>query len=250
MFKFNHFIDFLTEKHPSQAGAFFMDNLSIERKSIKHLYLRINPTNGHVCVTAPKRMKDTEIAQFLQQKQDWIAKKRQQLRHKIQLEPVSKQSLEQLLLWGRTYRICLESSNSHRIVIDQNNEQVTLYVSNIADKPTIQHQLNQWLREQLQQQIQKRLPDLEALSHVRAKECRIKAMKTRWGTCSIRAARIWINAELVQLPKDCLDYILLHELVHLHEASHNARFHGLMTEFMPNWKAHDDILNRYILPRS
>lgn len=226
-----------------------LDDLVIERKAIKHLYLRINPSSGQICITAPQRMKDTEIARFLQQKQHWIAKKRFQLQQKIQLQPIAKQPLDRLLLWGDDYAVNLVQAHRPCVVTDRDQKRLTLFSPHAADKLMVQAQLNHWLRAELQQQINARLPDLERLSLTRTHACRIKAMKTRWGTCSIRAARIWINAELVQLPKECLDYILLHELVHLHEASHNARFYSLMTKFMPNWKASDDVLNRYILPR-
>lgn len=247
MFRFNHLFDLISEKHPPNAGAFLVDNLKVERKAIKHLYLRIDPSNGQVCVSAPKRMKDSEIAQFLEQKQHWIERKRKQLQHKVQLNPVSAQNLSKVLLWGQEYRVIFsEAKNTHISICEDNQLHVQM---DKKDDETIQHALNLWLRSQLQQRIHERLAIFEKISQTKAKECRIKAMKTRWGTCSIRAARVWINAELVQLPPICLDYIILHELVHLHEPSHNARFHALMTEFMPNWREPDTLLNRYILPK-
>lgn len=247
MFRFNDLFDLITEKHPPNTGAFLVNNLKIERKAIKHLYLRIDPSSGQVCISAPKRMKDAEIAKFLEQKQHWIERKRQQLQHKIQLSPVSAQQLQQVRIWGQEYNIVCSQSKHNQISIGEDSQ---LYVQiDKTDEKAIQHALSQWLRSQLQQRINERLPVFQRISHTQAKECRIKAMKTRWGTCSIRAARVWINVELVQLPQVCLDYIILHELVHLHEPSHNARFHALMTEFMPNWRETDNQLNRYLLPK-
>jgi predicted metal-dependent hydrolase len=66
----------------------------------------------------------------------------------------------------------------------------------------------------------------------------IKKMKTRWGSCNTRARRIWMNLSLIRKPQLCLEYVLVHELVHLLEASHNQRFYALMTQYMPNWREH------------
>lgn len=231
------------KKHQPQSGAFFVDNISIERKAIKHLYLRLDPGSGKVCVSAPRHMPDADIAVFLQKKQRWIAQKRQQLQHKIQLLPLAELSADSIRLWGDVYSL-KASPEYTEIFVDKDNR-VCLPDRVMTDK----HLLSQWLRQQLTERIEMRLPVFESLTGTRVSEWRIRAMKTRWGTCNTRAARIWINAELVQLPKECLDYILLHELVHLLEPSHNARFHRLMTEFMPHWPEQDQRLNCYLLPR-
>ena len=192
-------------------------------------------------------MKDAEIAEFVLQKQAWINRKRQQLQQKVQLDSVAAQNLQQVRLWGQKYKVVYSKSKQTCIFISSDNQlHVQMYK---ADDDEIQQALNRWMRSQLQQRIHERLAIFEKISQTKANECRIKAMKTRWGTCSIRAARVWINAELVQLPPICLDYIILHELVHLHEPSHNARFHALMTDFMPNWREADTLLSRYLLPK-
>lgn len=82
----------------------------------------------------------------------------------------------------------------------------------------------------------------EVIIGVKAHEWGVKAMKTRWGSCNTVKKRIWINLHLIHKPRVCLEYVLVHELVHLLEASHNKRFYALMTEFMPDWKAHRQLL--------
>ena len=81
---------------------------------------------------------------------------------------------------------------------------------------------------------------------VQIKEWGVKQMKTRWGTCNIRAKRIWLNLELVKRASHCLEYVVVHELVHLHERLHNARFWGLMDQFMPEWRAYRDELKKSV----
>lgn len=238
------------EKHLSDAGAFSMaaiENLLVERKAIKHLYLRIEQPNGRVRVSAPKRMTDAEIARFLQSKQQWIARKRSQLQQKFQLADPEIGATE-LLLWGQRYPVILRpSSGRTKVVLDREN--VVVLGGADSSPEQLKKLLNNWLRQQLQQRLEGRVPYWEAVSGTRANEVRIKRMKTRWGTCNTRAARIWVNAELVKLPPACLDYIILHELVHLLERLHNRRFHALMEEFMPDWRSTDQVLNRYLLPR-
>ena len=97
------------------------------------------------------------------------------------------------------------------------------------------------------QQMKALLPPLfekwEAIIGVKASEWGVKAMKTRWGSCNTVKKRIWMNIHLMHKPRICLEYVLVHELVHLLEPSHNQRFYALMTEFMPEWKAHQQLLN-------
>lgn len=238
------------EKHLSDTGAFSIatiENLLVERKAIKHLYLRIEQPSGRVRVSAPKRMSDADIARFLQSKQPWIARKRAQLQQKSQLSD-SDISATEVLLWGQRYPLVFQPhSGRAKVLFDQQ----TVAVLSAAESSPEQRQrlLANWLRQQLQQRLEQRVPYWEAVSGTRANEVRIKRMKTRWGTCNIRAARIWVNAELVKLPPACLDYIILHELVHLLERLHNRRFHALMEQFMPDCRRTDTLLNRYLLPR-
>ncbi|KGK42578.1 hypothetical protein LH51_06160 [Nitrincola sp. A-D6] len=224
-----------------------IENLLVERKAIKHLYLRIEQPDGRVRVSAPRRMSDAEIARFLHSKQQWIARKRAQLQQKSQLSDPEISATE-LLLWGQRYPLILQpSSGRARVLFDQ--EKIIVLTEAESSPEQLQKLLNSWLRQQLQQRLEERVPYWEAVSGTRANEVRIKRMKTRWGTCNVRAARIWVNAELVKLPPACLDYIILHELVHLLERLHNRRFHALMEEFMPDCHRTDTLLNRYLLPR-
>ncbi|WP_417580592.1 M48 family metallopeptidase [Nitrincola sp.] len=238
------------EKHLPDTGAFSIaaiDNLVVERKAIKHLYLRIEQPGGRVRVSAPKRMSDADIARFLQSKQQWIVRKRSQLQQKSQLSG-SDISATEVLLWGQRYPLVLHPhSGRARVVFDQ--EKVVVFGGLDSSPEQLQKLLANWLRQQLQQRLEERVPYWEVVSGTRANEVRIKRMKTRWGTCNIRAARIWVNAELVKLPPVCLDYIILHELVHLLERLHNRRFHALVEQFMPDWRSTDTLLNRYLLPR-
>lgn len=107
-----------------------------------------------------------------------------------------------------------------------------------------EHLLNEWYREQMKQVIPDLLRKCENIVGVQAKEWRIKNMRTKWGTCNIQKKRIWLNLQLVKKSPECLEYIIVHELVHLLERNHNKRFYGYMDCFYPNWRKVRESLNQ------
>jgi len=104
--------------------------------------------------------------------------------------------------------------------------------------------LERWYRQQLYEWLPGRLRDWQPILGVQVAACRIKRMKTRWGSCNTAARRIWLNLELAKKPAACLEYVLVHEMVHLLEQHHTDRFHRLMDRFLPDWRLRRDILNR------
>jgi predicted metal-dependent hydrolase len=127
---------------------------------------------------------------------------------------------------------------------DRNRRTLSMQVRPGTDTEKRLEILNAWYRCQLQNQLPGLLAQWEPVVGVQAAECRIKRMKTRWGTCNITARRIWLNLELAKKPPECLEYILVHELVHLHERHHNERFRTLMDRYLPSWRLHRDRLNQ------
>jgi predicted metal-dependent hydrolase len=109
-------------------------------------------------------------------------------------------------------------------------------------------QLSAWYRAHLKEQLPALIARWEAVVGVQVHDWGVKQMKTRWGTCSIRARRIWLNLELIKHPPVCLEYVVVHELVHLHERLHNARFWGLMDRFMPDWRPAQQALKAAPIP--
>ena len=103
--------------------------------------------------------------------------------------------------------------------------------------------MKEWYRKQLKSQIPPLLEKWEKTIGVKSKDWGVKQMKTKWGACNTDDARIWLNLELAKKPPICLEYILVHELVHLHEKHHNDRFVQLMDKFMPKWRMHRNELN-------
>jgi len=104
--------------------------------------------------------------------------------------------------------------------------------------------MQEWYRARLKARIEPLIRKWQEIIGVQIKEWSVKKMKTRWGTCNIKAKRIWINLELAKKPEDCLEYIIVHELLHLIEKHHNDNFKALMNKYLPDWRVRKDLLNR------
>ena len=102
--------------------------------------------------------------------------------------------------------------------------------------------ITEWYRGELRRVLQSATRRCVQITGIETDDFRIKNMKTRWGTCNIPQRRIWVNLQLVKKPPECLDYVLIHELVHLVEPNHTHRFHELVEIYCPNWREADKAL--------
>ncbi|MDI1351398.1 MAG: SprT family zinc-dependent metalloprotease, partial [bacterium] len=123
-----------------------------------------------------------------------------------------------------------------------NDQFIYLYVTHHATQAQKQLIIDRWYRHEMSLLLPDLFQHWEKIIGVRVAQWGIKKMKTRWGSCNTRAHRIWLNLNLIQKNSVCLEYVLVHELVHLLEASHNQRFYNLMTRFMPQWRHYQALL--------
>ena len=223
-----------------------VDGIRVEivRKDIKHLYLRIHSPDGQVRASVPRCLGDEAVHRAIVSRLDWIRRRQAAFR----MQPREKQrallSGEHYFLFGRRYRLDVIEHLAPPAVRLRDNSTIELSVRPGTLYAKRLEVLNQWYRERLRDPLPGLVARWEERIAVRAREVRIKRMTTRWGTCNIKARRIWLNLELATKPLPCLEYVLVHELVHLLERRHNDRFHALMDRFMPTWRVHRDVLNR------
>jgi predicted metal-dependent hydrolase len=126
----------------------------------------------------------------------------------------------------------------------RNNKTMDLFVRTGSDTSVRERVLTTWYRQRLKEEIAPLMAKWEAITGMKVAQWGVKQMKTRWGTCTIEARRIWLNLELVKKPVHCLEYIIVHEMIHLLERHHNERFIGYMNRFMPLWQYYREELNR------
>ena len=216
--------------------------VDVTLKKIKNIHLSVYP-NGQVKVSAPLRMNQETIRVFLISKLAWIKQKQTKFEHQQRETPRDCIDRESHYVWGKRYLLkVIEQDARPRIVLT--HSEMVLHV-----RPKTSHEqrnaiIEAWHREELKRAIPPLIEKWQAIMGVQVKKFFVQKMKTRWGSCNYTMKNVRFNSELAKKPPECLEYVVVHELVHLLEPSHNARFHSLMSQFMPHWKLIKAELNR------
>lgn len=214
-----------------------VDGIPIEliRKSIKTINLRIYPPDGLVKVSVPLSYSEQLIRQHLSQKIAWINTHRERMRQRPDPQKERLENGTTIPFMGKSYLLILTEHNGPSCIkID--DQLIHCYTRPQASETEKQNLLNAWYRRKMEAILPDLITHWENHIGVKVYEWGIKKMKTRWGSCNTRAHRIWLNLSLIQKPLECLEYVLVHELIHLLEPSHNARFYALMTQYLPDWR--------------
>ncbi|MFD1872737.1 M48 family metallopeptidase [Hymenobacter bucti] len=208
----------------------------VVRKPVRQLRLSIRPPQGSLRITAPLRTTEATIREVVLRKQSWIRKHQAAFQQRTPAPLLHYQTGETHYYQGQALRLCVHEQ-AGRPQVRLLPAELHLHVPLGATAAQRALVLARWRRAQLQAQVPALLAKWEPVVGAQAAAWGIKQMKTRWGTCSIRARRIWLSLELSQWPVSCLEYVVVHELTHLHERLHNARFWHLLGQAMPDWQA-------------
>lgn len=218
--------------------------VEVVRKDIKNLHLGVYPPAGRVRVAAPLRLDDEAVRLAVVSRLGWIRRQRRRFEQQERQSQRELVSGESHYVEGRRYRLkVLEHDGPTRVTLS-NNTTLALRVHRDAGTAKREEALNQWYRQRLRKQIPSLIEKWEPKIGVKLASWGIKRMKTRWGTCNADARRIWLNLELAKKPASCLEYILVHEMIHLLERQHTERFRELLNQHMPQWQLYRDELNR------
>jgi predicted metal-dependent hydrolase len=223
--------------------------VDVTRKNIKNVHLSVHPPAGTVRISAPLRMSIDSIRLFAIAKLSWIRKQQQRIQAQPRQSPKDYIDRESHYLWGKRYLLSvIESNQPPRLDLQPNI--LVLQVRPGSDQAHKQAVMDAAHRQLLQQAIAPLITQWEAKLGVSVNRFTVRKMKTKWGSCTIQTRRIRFNLDLVHKSPDCLEYVVVHELVHLLEASHNHRFKSLMDHYMPHWRSHRDALNASPIPAS
>jgi len=217
------------------------------RKSVKNLHLNVLPPVGKVRVTAPSYMKDDAIQTFLATRISWIKKQQAKFRAQEREAPREYVSGETHYFMGNKYRLDVITSNIKPKVEINGKKKLVLNVRPESTVSKREQVIQNWHREQLRILLCQTIPKWEKKIGVKVQDWGIKRMKTRWGTCNNKSNRIWFNLELAKKPEGCIEYVVVHELVHLIEKKHSDNFIALMNKHLPKWRSEKDELNRSVL---
>lgn len=221
-------------------------NIDLQRKAIKNLHITVLPPDGTVRVSVPLRMSDDSVRLAVASRLTWIRK--QQSKFASQARQSEREMLtgETHFLWGKRYRLeVLHTTGKHHVELT--HPKIKLWIgkqTNHANKTDV---LERYYRNELKREIEKLLTIWQPKMDVQVKQFGVKKMKTMWGSCNPISGSIWLNLELAKKPPECLEYVLVHELVHLLERHHNERFVAYMDKYLPNWRQRKALLNELAL---
>ncbi|MBX0328392.1 M48 family metallopeptidase [Oscillochloris sp. ZM17-4] len=211
-------------------------------KDIKNVHLSVYPPAGRVRIAAPERMSIDTIRVFAIAKLGWIKEQQQKLRAQARETPREYIERESHYVWGRRYLFSVAEAERPPAVELAHNQMI-LTVRPGSDDQRRQAIVEEWYRRLLKAAAPPLIAKWEPVMGVRVARFFVQRMKTKWGSCSPGTGSIRLNTELAKKPPMCLEYVVVHEMAHLLEPTHNSRFIGLMDRFMPRWQFYRDQLN-------
>jgi predicted metal-dependent hydrolase len=222
-----------------QIGDIVVD---VVRKEIRNVHLSVHPPTGRVRIAAPLHLSLDTIRVFAISRLGWIRQQQKKLEGQERETPREYLERESHYVWGRRYllRVCEDKLPPG---VELSHSRMILRVRPGWDLARKQTLLEGWYREQVKAEVKPLIAKWEGLMGVKVARVFVRRMKTKWGSCNSRAGTVRLNTDLAKKPRECLEYIVVHEMVHLLEPTHNARFIALMERFMPRWQRWRESLN-------
>lgn len=217
--------------------------VQVVRKRIKRLNLAIYPPDGRVRISVPHQVSDAHVRDVILSRLDWIREKQAYFQRRPPPPVMHYITGEMHAVFGKKYPLqVIHGQGRQDVLLDQSGV-LKLCVKQGASVAVRQKLLDDWYRDEMKLRLPSLIAKWEPLIGKKVSECRIRKMRTRWGTCHISRRRIWFNLELAKKPVECLEYVMVHEMVHLLERNHTPRFHRFMDQFLPDWRVIKDRLN-------
>ena len=222
-----------------QLGGIAVD---VVRKDIRNVHLSVHPPTGRVRIAAPERMSLDTVRVFVISKLNWIRQQQHKLLEQERETPREYLNRESHYVWGRRYLLAVIEEDQPPSV-ELSHSRIVLRVRLETTREKKQAILEEWYRKQVKNEVPSLITKWERLMGVKVRRLFVQRMKTKWGSCNHRACTIRLNTDLAKKPRPCLEYIVVHEMTHLLERTHNERFIALMRRFMPKWKNYREMLN-------
>ena len=212
-------------------------SVSVTRKRVKNLNLRVRPPDGEVLLSVPYGTSDGAIQAMVQQRLGWIDRHRTLMRERPR--PAYREYLtgESLDVLGQARRLRFVAAGSDPAGTGGGPEDVVLRVPLGATREVRARAVDHWLGGEAKREFAAELARWEPRLGVKVEQLGVKRMKTRWGTCNPSARRVWLNLALVERPRSCLEYVVVHELAHLLVADHSPAFWAVVERHLPTWRS-------------
>lgn len=212
-------------------------------KDIKNVHLSVHPPTGRVRIAAPQRMEMEAIRLFAISKLGWIREQQRKLQEQERETPREFLDRESHFVWGKRYLLSVIEADEPPS-IELKHSRMELRIRPGTDENKRQAIVEDWYRHLLKAAVPGLIAKWEPQIEVKVERFFVQRMKTRWGSCNSKTRTIRLNTDLAKKPPECLEYIVVHEMIHILESTHNARFQSLVDRFMPNWQIHRQVLNR------
>ena len=217
-------------------------SIEVQRKKMKSMTIRVCPPDGAVKISAPLRSTDLSIRRFAFSHIEWIQKHQVTYQGNHPGQSYAYVTGERHFLQGREYILRVHETRKRPSVSIVDDTYIDIFAPPAASVIELEKVVVRFHRKLLQTQLATLIPHWEARVGVSAAQYQIRVMKSRWGSCHPTKRKISLNLALIKYPLICLEYVIVHELVHFYEGSHNARFKALMDKFMPDWRAYKALL--------
>ena len=226
-----------------------VSNLQVEtiRKDIKNIHLGVYPPNGRVRISVPTKTSDETLRLFIISKIPWIRKQKQRFANQERQTKREFVTGESHYFFGRKCRLDVVKTEKRPTILLRKKGQLELRITPNATIRQKERIFDGFYRGELEKLIPELIKKWQDKVGVEVNEVKIKKMKTKWGTCNSKDKRIWLNLELAKKPMNCIDYVFVHELVHIIEQKHSAKFVQILESAYPKWRQSKDELNRGIL---
>lgn len=212
----------------------------LEWKNVMYIRLRVK-ADGQLYISVPIHVEEEQVKHAIEERRDWIM--RHQLKHAhqpTQAPPKGWLETDHIMVWGERFDFKIEHTTGQMgVSLDDQQRRATASIFEYGGEPMIKLVMEDWYKSLTMAELRRILPRCEQTVGKQARSFRIRAMKTRWGSCGIANHSISLNLELAKLPKGCLELVLIHELTHLHVPNHSKEFYLLMDRFMPDWRQYD-----------
>lgn len=215
-------------------------------KDIKNVHLGVHPPTGRVRISAPSRMSLETIRVFAISKLGWIKQQQGQLLQQARETPREFLDRESHYVWGRRYLLEIIEADAAPFV-ELKHSKMLLCVRPGTSAAKMRAIVDDWSRAQIKQAVPSLIAKWEPLLGVKVERFFVQKMKTKWGSCNTECNNIRLNTELAKKPVEFLEYIVVHEMAHLVERTHNDRFIKIMDNALPQWRLHRDLLNSWPL---
>lgn len=228
----------------TSAEKIAIANLEIDviRKNIKNMHLAVYPPTGRIRLSAPQRTDAEVVRLFAISKLAWIKKHVKNFKEQPRETKRQYVTGESHYFLGNRFLLKVVEHNGYSKIDLSGVKHIQLKVKSGTSTEERGSIMKEWYRKELKKIVPDLIEKWEKIIGVKANDWGIKHMRTKWGACKTDEKRIWLNLELAKKPMNCIEYIIVHELVHLLERHHNENFVKHMDQFMPKWRLHRDEL--------